>query len=168
MAPSVCQAGGAFLSIIMPWITFTADHVKARLSARELETYEDVSRAEYGEDDEEPSVPPDAPERMPAILEQVCNRFRGAIRSNPRVSVLGPAGTLPDFVIFSAAVIARDSLIALPPIEEGMTNPRQKEHDAAEAELKWLRTADPKVFADDEAAASSNGGAFGGQPLLDF
>ena len=151
----------------MPWVLFTADHVKARLAARELAVYEAISHAEDPDEDGEAEVPADAPERLPAIIEQVCNRFRGAIRSNPRVTSLGPAGTLPDFVIFSASVIARDSLIALPPVEEGMTNPRQKEHDAAEAELKWLRTADPKVFIDDTAQAASSV-AFGGQPLLDF
>ena len=151
----------------MSWITFSADHVKARMTVRELAVYESVSRAEYPEEGGEAEVPDDAPLRMPAIIEQVCNRFRGAIRSNPRVTLLGPAGTLPDFIIFSASVIARDSLIALPPVEEGMTNPRQKEHDAAEAEFKWLRTADPKVFVDDEDQASS-GVAYGGQPLLDF
>lgn len=131
----------------MAWILFTETHVKDRMSARELDVYEAVSRAEYPDDGGPAEVPADAPLRMPGVIKQVCDRFRFSILSNPNVSALGPDGTLPEGLIYSAAVIARDSLIALPPTEEGMTNPRQKEHDAAEKELRDIRTAPAAPFA---------------------
>jgi hypothetical protein len=152
----------------MLWIQFTEDHVKARFSARELEVYELTAAAEYPDDGGAAVVPPDAPKRMPEIINQVCNRFRGKIRSNPQVVALGPTGTLPDFCIFSAAIIARDSLIALPPTEEGMTNPRQKEHDAAEKELAGLTTLSANAFIFDEAVPANTSVRAGGKPLLDF
>ena len=152
----------------MPWVTFTADHVKARMSARELETYEIVSRKEYADDDGESEVPIGSPERMPQIVKQVCDRFRFAILSNPAVSVLGPDGTLPEGLIYSASVIARDALIALPPVEEGTTNPRQKEHDAAEAELKAIRTMPGAAFVVETSSDTSGSSASGGDSILEF
>lgn len=139
------------------------------MSQRELDVYESVSRAEYGDDDAPPEVPADAPERMPQIIEQTVNRFRMAIRANPRVSSMGVAGTLPAGLVYSASVIARDALIAMPPTEEGMTNPRQKEHDMAEEELKALRTMNPSAFEDDPVAPPSPiAPSSGGDCLLHF
>lgn len=152
----------------MPWVTFTVDHVKARMSAREVETYELVSRKEYAEDEgDPPDVPEDSPERLPLIVKQVCDRFRFAILANPAVTDLGPDGTLPEGLVYSAAVIARDALIALPPTEEGMSNPRQKEHDAAEKDLKDARQLPAAVFAVDAPTATASAG-YGGKPLLEF
>lgn len=157
---------GAGDDACMSWVIFTADHVKARFSTRELETYEDTARGEYDEAGET-EIPEGAPLRMPEIVKQVCNRFRFAILSNPNVSALGPDGTLPEGLVFSAAVIARDSLIALPPSEEGVTNPRQKEHDAAEAELRAIRSMSAAAFAVDSPPAPASP-LFGGDPLLQF
>lgn len=152
----------------MPWVPLTAQNVIDRMSAREVDVYESVSRKEYDEDGEEPpAVPVDAPERMPSVIEQVVNRFRGKIRANPNVSAMGPAGTIPDFCVFSAAIIARTALIALPPTQEGMTDPRRDEYRAAEKELEGLASLHAGAYGEDPPVASSSP-SFGGSPLLDF
>lgn len=141
------------------WITFTAADVKARMSARELEVYEAVA----GEGDEE------AIDRMEAVVAQVLASFRGAIRANPNVTEMGAAGTLPDFCILHAAVIARNSLIALTPVPEGMTDPRRDEQREANTFLKDLRTMSSQAFGDDPpVTTSSSPASYGGAALLDF
>lgn len=147
----------------MEWITFTPAHVLARMTARELSKYERVARKEYSDDeDEEAEVPEDSPERMPQIVKQVCDRFRMAIACTG--AKLGPTATLPDGLIFSAAVLARDSLIALPPSQEGMTDPRTKEHNDAETEFKSIKTMPSSVFNFQEPAPGSPA-ASGGDPV---
>ena len=141
----------------MPWVTFTTDHVKARLF--------DVEEEAYAE------IPSDAIDRLGEIVVQTCAKFRGAIRSNPAVDSMGGEGTLPDFCIFDAAVIARTALIGLSPVTEGVTDPRRDEYNAAKKTLESLPAMNPKAFGADpsESAESSNTVAsYGGAALLDF
>lgn len=154
----------------MPWIPFTADHVKSRLAARELETYEATAVSEYPEGGGEAELPAEPLDRLPLITEQVLARFRGVIRGNPRVTYLGPAGTLPDFCIESAAILGRVGLIGLNPVPEGMTDPRRDEYRNAEKFLESLRTMEPAAFLESEtpAAAATTAPTYGGSPLLEF
>jgi len=149
----------------MPWVEFTADHVKARLAARELEVYEQTATAESEEGEPTSAVP-----RLPEIVEQLAAQIRGLIRSNPRVTAMGPAGTIPDFCVFHAAMIASVAMIALNPIVEGITDPRRDEYNAAKEFMKSLPTMNPSAFGDDPPAspASPAAPAFGGNPMLDF
>ncbi|MBK1884829.1 hypothetical protein JIN85_20635, partial [Luteolibacter pohnpeiensis] len=106
--------------------------------------------------------------RLALIVPQVCERIRGRIMANPRVHALGPAGTIPAFMIFSAVVIAKAALIAIPPLEDGETGPRQRQLNQAESELRSLSDMDPKAFAIAEPPSASSSVRYGGQPLLDF
>ena len=151
----------------MPWAAFTADHVKARLAARELEVYEEAARREYPEGGGEAEVPADSPDRLTQIVAQVCDQFRGAIRANPLASTIGPAGTLPDFCIGHAAVVARVALVGMNPVPEGMTDPRRDEYREAKTFHEGLKAAPASQFAE-EPPASSAAPCFGGNPLLDF
>jgi hypothetical protein len=129
------------------------------MSARELEVYESVA----GEGDEV------AIDRMAAVVAQVLAAFRGAIRANPNVSAVGVAGTLPDFCILPAATIARNSLIGLNPIAEGMTDPRRDEQREADRFLRDLRTLSSQAFGEDPPTTSASSSAsYGGAALLDF
>jgi hypothetical protein len=150
----------------VPWLPLTPDHVTARLAARELATLQSVATREYDDEDGNEVAPTTLEDRLGAIIEQTVERIRGAILSNPRVLELGPAGTIPSFCVWAAAIIARTALLSLPPVEEGMTDPRRDESRAAEKEIETLRTMDPKAFAlvDDEASTAT----FGGAALLDF
>lgn len=139
----------------MSWIIFTADHVKARLYEDEHEAYDAVSGTDI--------------DRMAEIVTQTCNRFRGAIRGNPQVTSMGAAGTLPDFCIFDAAVIARTALLGLAPVTEGVTDPRRDEYNAAKKTLESLPTMNPKAFEDDPVTIEgSSEASYGGADLLDF
>lgn len=157
MAPARCQAAGAYFFPLMSWITFTADHVKARLYEDEHESIDLVSGTDI--------------DRLAEIVTQTCNRFRGAIRANPQVTAMGTAGTLPDFCIFDAAVIARTALLGLAPVTEGVTDPRRDEYNAAKKTLESLATINPKAFAEDPsepAASTAATASYGGAPLLEF
>jgi hypothetical protein len=141
----------------MPWVAFTADDIKARLYEDEHEVYEAASGENI--------------DRIAVLVDQVCNRFRGAIRSNPNVVSMGTAGTLPDFCIFDAAVIARTALIGLAPVQEGVTDPRRDEYNSAKKLLEALPTMNVKAFEDDPAPTGDEGSAaasYGGSDLLDF
>jgi hypothetical protein len=143
------------------WITFTADDVKTRLAVREMEVYEETAS-------EEPDGTPGAEERLPVIVSQVLGQFRGAIRANPQVTELGPAGTLPDFCIAWAAVIARVALVGMNPVPEGMTDPRRDEYRDAVKGLETLRSLHPSAFALEDPSAATSGASYGGAALLDF
>lgn len=142
----------------MSWQTFTEADVKARLSTLELETYESAARQNAEED------------RLPVIVSQVLGQFRGAIRSNPHVTEFGPAGTLPDFCISWAAVLARTALIGLTPTTEGQTDPRREEHRDAVKGLEAVRTMNASAFAltDPTAPTATSDPAYGGAAILDF
>lgn len=142
----------------MSWVTFTADHVRARLAARELEVYQDTATVDAGDTPEQ---------RLDSIVAQVCDQFRGAIRMNPLVTAIGAAGTLPDFCIAHAAVVARVALVGMNPVPEGMTDPRRDEYREAMKFLERLKDAPVSLFAEAAPAASSCA-SYGGNPLLDF
>lgn len=153
----------------MPWVTFTEDDIKARLSARELSVYEETARAEFDETEGENRVPDDSPERLAAVHAQTLGQFRGAIRANPYVTALGPAGTLPDFCIAWAAIIARVGLIALNPVQEGVTDPRRDEYRDAVKGLESLRSMNAAAFdLSDPSGSGSASASYGGSQLLDF
>lgn len=170
MAPARLPRGRgfSFLTSMSIWIPFTVDQVKARLAVRELDVYEATARMEYPEGGGAAEMPDASEERLPQIVDMVRARFRGAIRSNPLVTAMGPEGTLPDFCIFDATVIVRNALIGLPPVAEGMTDPRVKEQQAAEKALESLRSMNPAAFSDDPVSttAESPSGIYGGSPSL--
>lgn len=143
----------------MPWVTFTADHVRARLAARELEVYQDTATEDAGDTPEQ---------RLESIVTQVCDQFRGAIRMNPLVTTIGATGTLPDFCIAHAAVVARVALVGMNPVPEGMTDPRRDEYREAMKFLGGLKDAPASLFDETAGAPASGGGSYGGSPLLDF
>jgi len=145
----------------MSWITFTADHVKARLAARELDAYEETSTADGSGGTEAPTP------RLDAIVTQVLGQFRGAIRANPRLTEMGPDGTLPESCIGHAAVVARTSLIGMLPHSDGMTDLRRDEYQAANAFLERLPDADAGLIETDSEPVASTG-VYGGNKQLDF
>lgn len=149
----------------MPWVEFTADHVKSRLAARELEIYEETATLEFEE--AEPTTPTP---RLPEIVDQIVMRIRGMIRANPRITEMGAAGTIPDFCIGHAAIVARVALVGLNPIPEGMTDPRRDEYRASDKFIDGLSSMNPSAFGDDlpAAAETATTPAYGGNCALNF
>jgi len=149
----------------MPWVLFTETDVRAIVSEMEVETFEEVGTKNFRDDSGDPV--PSAANKLPAIVRQVLARFRGEIRSNPADIAMGPAGTLPEFCIESAAVIARDKLTGLPPYVEGMPNERHTENRNAVSFLNTLKSRKETAFADDSEAGEPDA-LVGGEPLLEF
>jgi len=148
----------------MPWIEFTADHVRSVCAARELEVYEETAAAEFEEGEATTPTP-----RLPEIVVMIADRIRGAIRSNPKVTAMGASGTIPDFAVYHAAVLARNALLGMNPVVEGMTDPRRDEQRAAEKFVEGLSTMNPSAFGDDPpTTAATSSPVFGGNPMLDF
>lgn len=146
----------------MPWVTFTEDDIKSRLAARELDVYEATAGKES--DGSASAVP-----RLPLIHAQVLAQVRGAVRSNPRVDAIGPEGTMPDFCVGWAAVIARVALVGLSPVTEGMTDPRRDEYRDAVKGVASLCSMHPNAFVvADPSPAADSAPSYGGAPLLDF
>ena len=79
------------------------------------------------------------------------------------------AGTLPDFCIFEAAVLARTALVGLSSVPEGVTDPRNAEYTAARKFLDSLSSMKAEAFGDDPTAdATAETASYGGADLLDF
>jgi len=154
----------------MPWIPFTDDHVKSRMSARELEVFEETAKSEYPEEGGEAVVPEDALDRLPLVRAQMLAEFRGLIMANPNVSFFGAAGTLPDFCIGAASVLTRTALIGLNPVPEGMTDPRRDEYNNAIKFRDSLSKMSASAFVETEAAPAVDPGSSvtGGDALLSF
>lgn len=151
----------------MPWILFTADHIRASLAVRELAIYEETAGLDFE------GILEDAPgARIAAIAIRVADQFRGLIRSNPQVQAIGPAGTIPAFCLPWAIAIARVSMLGLSPVEEGRTDPRRDEYTDATKGRDSLATMHAAAFAltESEAAATTAtmSASYGGSPLLVF
>lgn len=152
----------------MAWVTFTADDIKSRMSSREIAVYEDTAAAEYPVGDGAVEIPVSAVPRINAIVEQITDRFRGAIQANPRTISMGATGTIPAFCIGAAAILGRVALIGLNPVQEGMTDPRRDEYRSAEKFLESLSEMDPQAFEDEIPTENSFLPSYSGKPLLDF
>lgn len=138
------------------WRQLTDDAVKARLSERELETYEHTARAVL--DDQGGADVLTIDQRLPQLIDQVVLAFRGNIAANPNISALGPAGTIPDFCIYHAAVLVRHALLGMPPTLEGLTDVRSDEYRAAERFLGDLKTLAGTAFSQADSSAPRSGG----------
>lgn len=150
----------------MPWITFTAAHIRESLAVREIAIYEETAGADFD------GVIADAPGvRLAAIAARVAEQFRGIIRANPQAQALGPAGTIPGFCLPWAIAIARVAMLGLNPVEEGRTDPRRDEYTDATKGRDALSTMNAAAFAltDTESpTAAPSAPSYGGSPLLVF
>lgn len=150
----------------MPWVTFTADHVKDGLAVREIAIYEETASLDFNGVSAESSGA-----RIAAIATRIADQFRGIIRANPLVTELGPSGTIPSFCLPWAIAIARVSMLGLNPVEEGRTDPRRDEYTDAIKGRGSLSSMNVAAFAltDPESAESTEYSAsYGGSALLEF
>ena len=141
----------------MAWITFTEEHVKARLMDEELEAYENAGDI-------------DVETKLAGIIEQVVGLVRGKAASCHKVTTLGAAGTIPEELLWSAATIGKDSLIAVVPgMDEEQDKLRMEEYRRAMDQLD--DAADCKIFISsgiDGTTGAVSGSSFGGSPILAF
>ncbi len=150
----------------MPWVPFTADHVKGALAVRELAIYEETVGLDF-----DGVVGEASGARIAAIAARVADQFRGIILANPQVKELGPAGTIPGFCLPWAIAIARVSMLGLNPVEEGRTDPRRDEYTDAIKGRDSLSTLNVAAFAITDPApvtTSASSASYGGATLLEF
>lgn len=143
----------------MAWIQLTEHHVLSRLSEDERDNHEATGE----------NAPRD---RLAGILEQVTLLVRSkVVACDENLAKVGPAGTIPDELLWAAAAIARNSLVASLPLAEGESSPRDKEVSEAHRQLNdaaacKLRIAGPAGTLPE--ADKGGAGVYGGSPLLDF
>lgn len=85
----------------MAWVKLEQEkHVLPRLNDFEMRSYDDAA-------DSAPLY-----NKVPAIIEQVVSRVRGAIQSCNNNKLFGEAGTIPEECVFHAVSLVRQALIA--------------------------------------------------------
>jgi len=148
----------------MPWVTFTGSDIRDGMAVREIQIYEETAGQSFGGEIAEGVAP-----RIERIASRVVDQFRGAILSNPLVTVLGAAGTIPAFCVPWAIAIARTTMLGLNPVEEGRTDPRRDEYTDAIKGRDALKSMPAAVFAtEDPTESTSSYASYGGAALLDF
>jgi len=141
----------------MAWIQFTADHIRDRLSANELETWDDA-----GQDDDK------VISRIPGIIDQTVALIRGRVASC-RDNQLGDAGLIPEELLWSAATIAKNMMLnSIPAIGETAQSERAEENRRAHDMLD--QAADCKLLIADDAGQTANqvSSVYGGDCKLHF
>lgn len=148
----------------MSWITFTAAHIKEGLAVRELAIYEETAGVDFDGISSEVSG-----ERIAAIATRTADQFRGLIQSNPLVSEIGPAGTIPSFCLPWAIAIARVAMLGMNPAEEGRTDPRRDEYTDATKGRDSLKSMSASAFAiTSPASSSASSTTYFGSTRLEF
>lgn len=146
----------------MSWITITQDHVKARLSKDEYDSYTLTGG----------QLTNDGTDIVAAIISQVTAMVRGKVAScRDNLSKMGPAGTIPNECLFAAATIARDALVGALPLTEGATDVRKEELRQAHEFLNSVARCEIRI--EDAAGAipessSESSASYGGIPIMTF
>ena len=146
----------------MSWIIVTKDHISARLSADESESY--VTAADQAKD---------GIDILDGIIAQVTAMVRSKVGANrDNRHQMGPSGTIPDECLFAACTIARDALIGSLPLSEGATDLRKEELRKAYEFLDAVANGDVLIESPlGDASADSTSSSipiYGGNPILDF
>jgi len=144
----------------MSWITLSENHLKARLSRSELESYVEAGeQALAGE------------QVVERILEQVTSLVRGKVAANEdNLDKMGDAGTIPDECLFAACTIAREALVGSLPLSEGSTEVRKEELRKAYEYLDQVESGKVRIADSDgsipEVVQTST--SYGGETKLNF
>lgn len=144
----------------MAWVKIVQDrHVLPRLNDNELKAYEDAV-------DDDPYYA-----KMPALIEQVTNRVRGAIASCKNNTSFGEAGTIPEECVYHAVSLIRRALVASNPnTNELQGDVRSAEATAAEQYFERVSEC-LEVIAPDSGSigdSTSAGIEWGSKPQLNF
>ena len=142
----------------MAWITLTEDDIKSRLSANEIETWDDAGQDEGAE-----------VSRIPGIITQVTGLVRGRVASC-RDNQLGAAGLIPEELLWSAATIAKNMILnSIPAIGESAQSERSEENRLAHEMLAQASKCELLISGDDSTSTANQiSSAYGGDTLLNF
>jgi hypothetical protein len=142
----------------MAWITLTEDHIKDRLSANELETWDDAGQDAGSE-----------VSRIPGIIIQAVGLVRGRVASC-RDNQLGAAGLIPEELLWAAATIAKYMMLnSIPAIADNSQDERKEENRRAHDMLDQAAKCELLITGEDGiVTANQVASTYGGDCLLDF
>ena len=144
----------------MAWVRIVQEkHLLPRLNDVELNAYNDSA-------DNAPYL-----DKIPALIEQVTNRVRGAIQTCKDNTSFGPSGTIPEECVYHAVSLIRHALVA----SNANTNQlqgdvRTAESVAAEAYLQRVALCEEAISPSDGSIGdtTSSGIEWGSKPQLNF
>jgi hypothetical protein len=140
----------------MAWITFTPEHIKARLIDVELEAYEDAGDI-------------DVETKLDGIIPQVVGMVRGKVSSCEDVISLGAAGEIPDELLWAASTIAKYSLISvIGGLDEQHDKLRMEENRTAHKQLDDAASCKISIAPPSGIEPEARPSDCGGNPLLEF
>lgn len=140
----------------MPWVKFTADHIRDRVSDDEVDVCERIGSSDEGGS------------KIDRIVSQITSLVRGKCLANADIEFVGPDGTIPDFCVFHAATMGMNALLGLPPVAEGMTDPRREAQRDAVKFLDGLKDMAKAAFDAAPVSLATSSASYGGEPLLEF
>ncbi len=141
----------------MAWIQLTADHIRDRLAANELETWDDA-----GQDDGK------VVSRIPGIIDQTVSLVRGRV-ATCRENRLGDAGLIPEELLWAAATIAKNMILnSIPAIGETAQSERSEENRRAHDMLDQAANCKLSIENDSGQTANQIASVYGGDCKLHF
>lgn len=140
----------------MSWITLAESHVLDRLSTDERDAIEAA-----GEDS--------STDKLAGILTQVTALVRGKVATcDENLPKMGADGTIPDELLWAAATIARDSLVASLPVSESDSEERKAEARRANELLDQAARCEMRIEDSNDTIPESGVGDYDGDALLTF
>ena len=141
----------------MAWITLTEANIKDRLSANEIESWDDAGQDVGSE-----------VSRIPGIITQVTSLVRGRV-ATCRDSQLGLAGLIPEELLWSAATIAKNMILNSIPTGVEIAQERSDENRRAHEMLDQAADCKLSITGDDSVTTANQvASEFGGDCLLNF
>jgi hypothetical protein len=142
----------------MSWVSFTADHIKARLAKGEFDNFASVGNQSA-----------DGVDITASIIEQVVAMVRGKVAAwRDNIPLMGPTGTIPSEAIFAASTIAREALVGSLPLSESSTDVRRDELRRAHDYLDQIARGEIRLEDSYTANTSTGSAQFGGSALMNF
>jgi len=141
----------------MAWIQLTENDIRSRLSANEIESWNDAGQDAGAE-----------VSRIPGIITQVTSLVRGRV-ATCRDSQLGLAGLIPEELLWSAATIAKNMILNSIPTGVEIAQERSDENRRAHEMLDQAADCKLSITGDDSVTTANQvASEFGGDCLLNF
>jgi hypothetical protein len=141
----------------MAWITLTEANIKDRLSANEIESWDDAGQDVGSE-----------VSRIPGIITQVTSLVRGRV-ATCRDSQLGLAGLIPEELLWAAATIAKNMILNSIPTGVEIAEGRREEDRQAHEQLGQAADCKLQITGDDSVTTVNQvASEYGGDCLLNF
>jgi len=141
----------------MAWIQLTADHIRDRLSANELETWDDAGQDEGN-----------VVSRIPGIIDQAVGLIRGRV-ATCRDNQLGAAGLIPEELLWAGATIAKYMMLnSIPAVGDSAQSERSEENRRAYDMLEQAADCKLLIANDDGTTANQVASVYGGDCKLIF